>query len=199
MQKLKVAWTFDTGDSFKDSEMQCNPIVVDGILYATTPKLRVIALDAATGKLRWSFDPNEHEGRPEIAQPRRDVLGKRGGPAHPVCLAAMLYALDAGTGKRDCEFRRRRAGRSARRPGPRSGDADGPAPRRAWIYKDLLILGSTTGETLPAAPGDIRAYDVAHRQMRWTFHTIPHPGEFGYETWPKDAWKYSGRRITGRA
>src|ERR1043166_7124822 len=59
VEKLQIAWTFDTGDAFEGSEMQCNPIVVHGLLYATTPKLRVIALDAATGKLRWSFDPNE--------------------------------------------------------------------------------------------------------------------------------------------
>ena len=59
VHKLEVAWTFDTGDAFQGSEMQCNPIVVNGTLFATTPKLRVIALDAATGKLRWSFNPNE--------------------------------------------------------------------------------------------------------------------------------------------
>src|ERR1700758_5669192 len=57
--RLQVAWTYDTGDAFPGSEMQCNPIVIDGVLYATTPRLRVIALDAATGKLLWSFDPNE--------------------------------------------------------------------------------------------------------------------------------------------
>src|SRR5579872_5552078 len=68
VQKLTVAWTFDTGDAFKGSEMQCNPIVIDGVLYATTPKLRVIALDAATGKLRWSFDPNE--GRKTVGKSR---------------------------------------------------------------------------------------------------------------------------------
>src|SRR5579863_5895880 len=59
VSKLKVAWTYDTGDTFPDSEMQCKPLFADGVLYATTPKLRLIALDAATGKLRWSFDPNE--------------------------------------------------------------------------------------------------------------------------------------------
>src|SRR5580692_2777696 len=59
VSRLQVAWTYDTGDVFPGSEMQCNPIVVDGLLFATTPKLRVIALDAATGALRWSFDPNE--------------------------------------------------------------------------------------------------------------------------------------------
>ena len=62
------------------------------------------------------------------------------------------------------------------------------------IYKDLLIVGGRNPEALPAPPGDIRAYDVRTGKLRWTFHTIPHPGESGYETWPKDAWAYSGRR-----
>src|SRR5258707_2644375 len=56
----------------------------------------------------------------------------------------------------------------------------------------MLIMGSLVPETLPGAPGDIRAYDVRSGKIRWSFHTIPHPAEFGYETWPKDAWKYSG-------
>jgi quinoprotein glucose dehydrogenase len=60
------------------------------------------------------------------------------------------------------------------------------------IYKDLIILGDATPEQLPAPPGDIRAYDVRTGKLRWTFHTIPHPGEFGYDTWPKNAWTYSG-------
>src|SRR5262245_48775165 len=64
--KLKVAWTYDTGDAFDVSEMQCNPIVVGGLLYATTPKLRLLALDAATGKLRWAFDP--FDGNPPRAK-----------------------------------------------------------------------------------------------------------------------------------
>jgi quinoprotein glucose dehydrogenase len=59
VSRLQVAWTFDTGDAYPGSELECNPIVVDRVLYATTPKLRVIALDAATGKLKWSFDPNQ--------------------------------------------------------------------------------------------------------------------------------------------
>ena len=60
------------------------------------------------------------------------------------------------------------------------------------VYKDLLIVGGREPETLPAPPGDIRAYDVRTGKLRWSFHTIPHPGEFGYDTWPKDAWKTSG-------
>src|SRR5262249_3948289 len=60
------------------------------------------------------------------------------------------------------------------------------------VYKDMLICGSIVPEVLPAYPGDIRAFDVRTGKVRWQFHTIPHPEEFGYETWPKDAWKYSG-------
>ena len=60
------------------------------------------------------------------------------------------------------------------------------------VYKDLLILGSIVSEDLPASPGDIRAFDVRTGRIRWTFHTIPRPGEYGYETWPKDAWTYIG-------
>ncbi len=73
---LKVAWTFDTSDAFSDSEMECNPIIVNGVMYATTPKLRLIALDAATGELRWSFDPAAAPGEfRQGAQSRRYLLG----------------------------------------------------------------------------------------------------------------------------
>src|SRR6266567_1191837 len=57
VQKLKIAWTFDSGDAFPGSDIECNPIVIDGVLYAATPKLRVVALQADTGKQIWSFDP----------------------------------------------------------------------------------------------------------------------------------------------
>ena len=60
------------------------------------------------------------------------------------------------------------------------------------FFDDLLILGSIVPEGLPSAPGDIRAFDVHTGEQRWSFHTIPHPGELGYDTWPKDAWKYVG-------
>jgi len=64
-------------------------------------------------------------------------------------------------------------------------------PHRGIVYKDLLISPQHCRRDLPASPGDIRAYDVRTGKIRWTFHTIPHPGEYGYETWPKDAWTIS--------
>ena len=191
--KLQVAWSFDTGDAHKESEMQCNPIIVDGVLYATSPKLRVIALDAATGNLRWSFDPNEGK---EVAGKVRNrgvtYWGEKDDRRVFVVDRQYLYALDAETGKPIPSFGG--SGRVDLREGlgrsPQTLSVSATTP--GIVYKDLLILGSILSEDLPAAPGDIRAYDVRTGKLRWTFHTIPRPGEFGYETWPKEAWTYTG-------
>ncbi|MCL4853731.1 MAG: PQQ-binding-like beta-propeller repeat protein, partial [Bryobacteraceae bacterium] len=161
VHRLQRAWTFDTGDAFKGSEMQCNPIVADGVLYATSPKLRVLALDAASGKLLWSFDPNE--GREVTNKSRNrgvtywaDDSDRRIFVVH----RHFLYALNARTGKPVPSFGvegrvdlRRNLGREA--PGT-SMSASTPG----IIYKDLIIFGSLLSEGLPAAPGDIRAFDV---------------------------------------
>ena len=191
--RLQIAWSYDTGDAFANSEMQCNPIMVDGVLYATTPKLRVIALDAATGKLRWSFEPPAHEK--VIGKLRnRGVTYWTDGSARRIFVVARnyLYSVDALTGKAVASFGDN--GRVDLRQGlgrePQSVSISATTP--GIIYRDLLILGSILPETLPAAPGDIRAFDVRTGKVRWTFHTIPHPGEFGYDTWPKDAWTYIG-------
>ena len=191
--KLQVAWTFDTGDAFQGSEMQCNPIVANGVLYATTPKLRVVALDAATGKLRWSFDPNDGAKITHSIRNRGVTYWEDGRDQRIFVVSRhWLYALDARSGARVAAFGD--AGRVDLREGlgrnPREVSISPTTP--GIIYRDLLILGSMMSEDLPAPPGDIRAFDVHTGKLRWSFHTIPHPGEFGYDTWPKDAWKYSG-------
>jgi quinoprotein glucose dehydrogenase len=193
VRQLAVAWTYDTGDVFEGSEMQCNPIMVDGLLYATSPKMRVFALDAATGKLRWSFDP--HEGRNSPGKFRNRGVTYWHGDGTPRIYFGFqnwLYAVDARSGKIVSSFGN--AGRVDLRAGlgrsPENLSVGLSTP--GIIYKDLLIVGSLVSETLPAAPGDIRAYDLRTGKLRWTFHTIPHPGEFGYETWPKNAWQYIG-------
>ncbi len=193
VQKLALAWSYDSGDAFRESEMECNPIIVHGVLFATTPKLRVIALDAASGKLKWSFDPNR--GKKVFSKMRsRGVTYWEDGREQRIFVAVRqnLYALDARTGKPLPGFGR--GGHVDLREGlgrdPRTLTVSATSP--GIIYKDLLIFGSIVSETLPAAPGDIRAYDARSGKLRWTFHTIPHPGEFGYETWPKGAWKYIG-------
>jgi quinoprotein glucose dehydrogenase len=189
---LQVAWIYDTGDVFDGSEMQCNPIVVDGVLYATSPKMRVFALDATTGKELWSFDPNEGRRSPGKSRNRGVTYWEGDGGRIFFGFLNWIYALDARTGRPVKSFGA--AGRIdlrenlGRPPQELSVGLTSPGV----IYKDLLIAGSVVSETLPAAPGHIRAYDVRTGRMRWTFHTIPQPGEFGYETWPKEAWRYTG-------
>lgn len=189
VRRLKVAWTYETGDAFKGSEMQANPIVVDGVLYATTPKLQVFALDAATGRERWRFDPNAGGGASARFRHRGVVVT---GDRVLVNYRNRLYALDRTTGRPirtfgDSGWVDLRAGLGRPVEGL-SVSASSPGV----VFEDLLIMGSTVPEALPSAPGDIRAYDVRTGALRWSFHTIPHPGEPGYETWPADAWKVAG-------
>jgi quinoprotein glucose dehydrogenase len=191
---LRVAWTYDTGDAFKGSEMQCQPVVAKGVLYATSPKLRVFALDAATGAPLWSFEPLEGETTPTKTRIRGLMYWERGAERR-IYFAARhwLYALDARTGQPLKRFGRK--GRVDLRQGFRERDARALSVgvnTPGVFFGDLLILGSIVPEGLPSAPGDIRAFDVHTGRRKWAFHTIPHPGELGYDTWPAEAWKYTG-------
>src|SRR5262245_61084479 len=190
---LKQAWSYDTGDAFPGAELECNPIVVDGVLYATTAKLSVVALDAATGALKWRFDPLS--GGKVLGRLRsRGVAYWSSGDQRRVFVAVRqyLYALDARNGQPVPSFGDH--GRIDLRQGlgRRAEDLAVSLSTPGIVYKDLLIVGSTVPEMLPSAPGDIRAIDVRTGKMRWSFHTIPHPGEPGYETWPAEAWKHAG-------
>ncbi len=186
---LHVAWRYDSHDEFPDSEMQCNPVVADGVLYATTPRLRVVALDAATGHQLWSFNPT-----PKDAQRRR--VRNRGVTLYRdrlfVAQEQFLWALYRKNGKPIRSFGDN--GRIDLRNGldrpPETLTVGSTSP--GVIFEDMIIMGSIVPETLPGSPGDIRAFDTQTGRQRWIFHTIPHPGEDGYETWPKDAWKISG-------
>jgi quinoprotein glucose dehydrogenase len=199
VERLKVVWEYDTGDASKGSHMECNPIVINGVLYATTPSLRLIALNAATGKLIWSFTPeqdqNELENLRSLAlTPNRGVTYWSDGSDERIFFVAghNLYSIDARTGKPVPSFGQ--SGHIDLREGlgRNPEDLTVTATSPGVIYKDLIILGSALPEDLPCPPGDIRAYDVRTGRMRWSFHTIPHPGEPGYQTWPPDAWKYIG-------
>jgi quinoprotein glucose dehydrogenase len=186
VKQLEVAWSFDSGES---GGLQSSPIIVDGVLYGITPTQKVFALDAADGKLLWKFDSGI-----KGTQPDRGLAYWSSNKGRRVLVGVMnfLYALDATTGKPIPAFGKN--GRVDLRDGlGRNPELQSVAlTSPASVYKDLIIVGGRLPETLPAPPGDIRAYDVRSGQHRWSFHTIPHPGEFGYETWPKDAWKYSG-------
>ena len=186
--KLKVAWTYDSQDAFKDSEMQSNPIVVDGVLYATTPKLRVVAVDAKTGREIWAFDPAKGQAQRRYRHRGVVVHQDRVFVTHK----NYLYALSKTTGQPIPSFGTE--GRIDLREGLErpiesiSISASSPGV----IFEDSLILGSTVPETLPGSPGHIRSFDTKTGKLRWMFRTIPRPGEFGYDTWPKEAYKISG-------
>ncbi|MCC6770605.1 MAG: PQQ-binding-like beta-propeller repeat protein [Gemmatimonadaceae bacterium] len=187
---LQVAWTYDTKDAFEGSEMQSNPVVIDGVLYAMSPKQRAFALDAATGQELWSFDPTGGN----FTGPR---IRYRGVVVHDGRVyfnyRYRLFALDAKTGQQatgwgnDSGWVDLRSGLGRPEQGL-SVSASTPGA----VYKDMLIVGTSVPEALPSAPGDIRAYDVKTGALRWSFHTIPHPGEFGHDTWPAEAWKVAG-------
>lgn len=186
VKKLAVAWKFDTGET---GSIQTNPIIVGRVLYAFTPAHEVIALDAATGKLLWKFNSGIKGD-----QPTRGAAYWTDGTNSELFAGIMnyLYALDPATGKPIQSFGE--GGRIDLRKDLR-GDYKSQSvvlSSPGIIYKDVIIVGGRNPETSPSPPGDIRAFDVRTGKLRWRFHTIPHPGEPGYETWPKDAWKTAG-------
>jgi len=187
VKNLQVAWTFDSGET---GGLQTNPLIIDGVLYGITPSQKIIALNAATGKLLWKFDSGIRG-----TQPDRGLAYWSDGQDKRLIVGVMhfVYALDPATGKPIPSF-----GENGRID-LREGLGREPAEKQfialtspPIVYKDLFIVGGRNPESLPAPPGDIRAFDVHSGKLRWAFHTIPHPGEFGYDTWPKDAWKTSG-------
>lgn len=181
--KLRVAWQYDSGDEFQGSEIQCNPIVVKGILYATTPKLRLVALDAGTGKPVWTYDPSVAGEAPRKRR-NRGVTYWKGQILYGY--DSWLIRVDAKTGKE--------IGRIDLREGldrdPKTLSVANTTP--GVIFQDMLILGHLTSEDLPAAPGDIRAFDLKTGKIVWKFHTIPRAGELGADTWPEGAWQTFG-------
>ena len=189
VKQLQVAWSYDTQEV--GGVMQTSPIEVNGVLYGISPSQKIFALDAATGQVKWKFD----SGVPGT-QPDRGLAfwSSPDGKDQRVIIGVMnfVYELDASTGQPIASFGNQ--GRIDLREGLGRDSATGfiALTSPAVVYKDLLIVGGREPEVLPALPGDIRAYDVHTGKMRWIFHTIPHPGEFGYDTWPKDAWTYTG-------
>ncbi len=194
VHRLKPVWSYRCDDMRLQpaSTIECNPIVVDGVMFLTTPGLKVVALDAATGRSRWAFDPWNGQGGRGV---NRGVTYWSSGEDRRIFFVAgnNLCALNATNGQLISTFG------SGGKVDLRDGlDRDVfflsvAATSPGIVYDDLLILGSVVGEGPdPAAPGHIRAFDARTGKRRWIFHTIPHPGEFGYETWPSNAWKTVG-------
>ncbi len=194
VHQLRPAWIYRCDDmrTRPATTIECNPIVVDGTMYVTTAGMKVVALDPATGQSRWVFDPWNGQGGRGV---NRGLTFWSSGEDRRIYFVAgnFLYALNARSGLPVATFGT--AGKVDLRDGL---DRDVfflsvTATTPGIIYQDLLIMGSVVGEgPAPSAPGHLRAFDTRTGQRRWIFHTIPHPGEAGYETWPADAWKTVG-------
>ena len=184
--RLQHVWTFNMESG---GDPQTHPLAIDGTVYAYTPSLKVIALDGSSGKILWQFDSGV-EGRGA----QRGLTWWTNGKQKRLFASVMnyLYALDPKTGKLLPDFGEN--GRSDLRLGLGRDEMKSyvSLTTPGILYKDSIIVGFRTSESAPAPPGDIRAYDVRSGKLLWSFHSIPHPGEFGHETWPADAWITAG-------
>ncbi len=193
--QLEVAWAYNSSveTAGESSEMQCNPIVVDGILYGLSADSYFFAIDATSGEEKWRFDPFANSQGRRGGRNRGLAYWTDGKEARlMVAISSSIYALDPVSGTAIKSFGedgvvdfREGLGRDAKTVRVSAGTP-------GVIYKDLYILGSRVSENYGAAPGDIRAYHVKTGALVWTFHTIPHPGEVGYDTWPEGAWQRVG-------
>lgn len=204
--QLQMAWQWKTGEQpFKElgtfpGAFQNTPLMIDGVLYVSTPYNRVVALDARTGHEQWAFDPRAYEdGQPASGQGfiHRGVAAWRDGNQLRIFLNSRhrLICLDAKTGQRVTSF-------------GNNGEIDlsegllWPINKKHYsntsppvVYRDLVILGNGVGDRLMYRndpPGDVRAFDARTGKLVWTFHTVPQAGEFGNETWENESWKFTG-------
>lgn len=190
IDEIQVAWEYKTGDSDPkgNTQIQCNPIIIDGILYGSTPKLKIFALDAASGEQLWIYDPAVATNF--SLNVNRGVTYWEDGDDKRILFTAgpYLFALNAETGYPVQSFGIFGKASLKSKLGEWAQKLYVVSTTPGIIYKDLLILGSRVSEGALAAPGYIRAYNVRTGIVEWAFRTIPKPGEFGYETWPKDAY-----------
>src|SRR5574341_318543 len=199
VKQLQVAWTYHTGDLSDGSKyptlsaFECTPLVVDGTMYLTTPFSRVIALEAETGKERWAFDPKLDKNKPNNLFINRGVAFARLGKEERIFLGTLdgrLFALDARNGQPVKSFGQGgfidlRVGVADKFPNRHYGMTSPPV-----VYKNLVICGSLVPDGEPQGPsGDVRAFDARTGKLVWTFHTVPHRGEYGNDTWEGDSWQ----------
>ena len=181
--RLQKAWEYRTGDS--SGQMQCNPIIVNGMLYATTASLELFTLDAATGQEKWRF--RDTRERQWYSQNRGVVYWENGSDTRIIFSAGnWLYAVDAQTGKPVNSFGDRGRVNLKSGLGPKSEKKFVIAATPGTVFKNLIIMPLRMSEGNDAAPGYIQAFDIPSGKLVWVFKTIPDPGEVGYETWAQD-------------
>jgi quinoprotein glucose dehydrogenase len=187
VDQLQVAWTYPTQDSLSYS---FNPLEMDGVLYVQARNTSLVALDAASGKEMWV-----HAGLAGMVTRGIAYWQSKDGKDKRLIFAIhhQLQEINAQTGQSILTFGNQgfvdlRAGLG--RP---VNEIYAIQPRSVGeVYGNLIVVGSVTGEQYLAPPGDVRAYDIVTGKQVWDFHTVPHPGEVGYDTWPKGFWKYAG-------
>ncbi|EDY84138.1 Cytochrome c subfamily, putative [Verrucomicrobiia bacterium DG1235] len=197
VDRLELAWVWNEGadDPQGLSQIQCNPLVIGGVLYGTDANLDLIALDAKSGKLLWRFDPYEGLDTKEGRGVNRGLAYWKSGDESRILfgVSRFLIAVDPETGTRIESF-----GTDGRIDlkvdlGAGAQGLQVQANTPGVVYENLIVMGMRVGEgPAPAAPGPIRAYDVRSGELVWRFNTIPQPGEAGYETWPEEAYKSVG-------
>ena len=186
VSQLELAWTYMTGDS---ANYQTNNLIVDGWLYTATPNSRVVALDGATGKELWTFDPSKvHESLADGDQ--RGLMYWHDGESGRILTMKgnRLFALNAKSGELIASFGENGSihlGEEMDVPGKPNVTLNTPGQ----IYKDMFIIGANVGEDLPGA---VRAFDIRTGKRKWIFHTLPRPGEFGSDTWPENYLEKTG-------
>ncbi len=202
ISSLKIAWQYHTGDADEKTQIQVNPLIIDGVLYGVSPKLKLFALDAATGKEQWVFNPAETNsisakggGYFSMNVCRGVAFYKKGKDDQRIFYSASgaMYCINALNGKPIVSFGDNGKIDLHQNLGVDASNLYVASTTPGIIYKDLIIVGTRVAEEAAAAPGHIRAYDVHTGKMRWIFHTIPQPGEQGFETWDnKEAYQHIG-------
>jgi quinoprotein glucose dehydrogenase len=184
VKNLKVAWTYEMKDS---GQMQMNPVIVDGVLYGVNTAVQAFAVDAATGKQLWIYGDSLKAWH----STSRGVAYWSDGKDKRILytIGPDLIALDASTGKLVPGFGKN--GKVDLHTGLPDEDKDKfiVSNTPGTVFENLIIVPVRVSEDEDAAAGDIRAFDVRTGKLVWSFHTIPHEGELGYDTWPKDAYK----------
>ena len=193
VHELEIAWTFSTGDLVdgERTEIQANPIIIDDILYSTTPLKKVFALNASTGELIWMFDPFEDE-EPRSRGVNRGVSYWSDGEGDSriyYVAGPRLYAINADTGEPSEDFGENGSIDFATGLDRDALDIEVTATSPGIVHEDLLIHGT---RVFNRAPGHIRAFNTRTGEIEWIFRTIPYPDDYGYDTWPEDAWTRVG-------